>query len=293
MHRAAPLPFAEKAAELAERLKELNCLYGIARLFSQRELTLEQLLRRVVQIVPSAWQFPELACCRVCLRGQEFRSKNFRSSPRSIRRELTVRKKRAGYMEIAYATPGARLPAPPFLKEERELMKAVTELLGSIIEKKEAEVDLKKTARQLQEQKMELERKNIALREVISQIEIEKQEIQGRMTASIERLVLPTLARLKDPKLPEQVRGRYLSMIEQNLEQIASNFAQRVSSSRTRLSPREVEVCNLIRGGFSNKQIAEALGLSTLTVERHRHNIRRKLDIAGQKVNLATFLHQL
>jgi len=47
----------------------------------------------------------------------------------------------------------------------------------------------------------------------------------------------------------------------------------------TRLSSREVEVLQLIAEGKANKQIADALCISIKTVEKHRGNLMRKLDI--------------
>ena len=45
------------------------------------------------------------------------------------------------------------------------------------------------------------------------------------------------------------------------------------------LSSREAEVLQLIAEGEANKQIAEALGISIKTVEKHREHLMRKLDI--------------
>lgn len=45
------------------------------------------------------------------------------------------------------------------------------------------------------------------------------------------------------------------------------------------LSPREMEVLQLIAEGAANKLIAEDLGISIKTVEKHRSNLMRKLDI--------------
>jgi len=56
------------------------------------------------------------------------------------------------------------------------------------------------------------------------------------------------------------------------------------------LSPREQEVLALVAQGLSNKQIAELMHISLLTVERHRHNVRKKLGIGNEKVNLVSFL---
>lgn len=48
---------------------------------------------------------------------------------------------------------------------------------------------------------------------------------------------------------------------------------------RNRLSPREMEVLQLIAEGRPNKQTAAELGISIKTVEKHRENLMAKLDI--------------
>lgn len=50
----------------------------------------------------------------------------------------------------------------------------------------------------------------------------------------------------------------------------------------TLLTPREKEILQRIASGHSSKQIARELDLSVRTVETHRWNIKRKLNIDGQ-----------
>jgi DNA-binding NarL/FixJ family response regulator len=49
--------------------------------------------------------------------------------------------------------------------------------------------------------------------------------------------------------------------------------------TKDRLSPREAEILRLIADGKNNKEIAYALELSTKTIETHRQNLMKKLDI--------------
>ncbi len=49
--------------------------------------------------------------------------------------------------------------------------------------------------------------------------------------------------------------------------------------ARQRLSPREMQVLNLIAAGMPNKEIAYTLGISIKTVEKHRQQLIDKLDI--------------
>lgn len=52
-------------------------------------------------------------------------------------------------------------------------------------------------------------------------------------------------------------------------------------ANELKLSAREIEIIKLIKLGKGNKQISAELGLSTYTIETHRKNIYRKLNLKG------------
>ncbi|MEM7071894.1 MAG: response regulator transcription factor [Pseudomonadota bacterium] len=54
------------------------------------------------------------------------------------------------------------------------------------------------------------------------------------------------------------------------------------TKGQTPLTTREVEVMNLTARGFTSKQTAEQLGLSKRTVDVHRANIKRKLNLESR-----------
>lgn len=55
--------------------------------------------------------------------------------------------------------------------------------------------------------------------------------------------------------------------------------APKTGPVRSRLTPREREIVQLLAEGRSNKQVADALGISPATVETHRKNILGKLHL--------------
>ena len=61
----------------------------------------------------------------------------------------------------------------------------------------------------------------------------------------------------------------------------------RVRPSRTTLTPREREVMKLLAEGYTVRQTAGQLGVSVKTVEAHKFNLMRKLDIHN-KAQLVT-----
>jgi DNA-binding CsgD family transcriptional regulator len=63
------------------------------------------------------------------------------------------------------------------------------------------------------------------------------------------------------------------------------------NSRRSTLTPREREVVKMIAQGNSAREIAGLLGLSVKTVEAHRFNLMRKLDIHN-KAQLVTYAIQ-
>jgi DNA-binding NarL/FixJ family response regulator len=67
-----------------------------------------------------------------------------------------------------------------------------------------------------------------------------------------------------------------------SLLQPESSTTMQEESTLERLTLREVEVLKLIVQGYTNKQVAEELGISIRTVEGHRANLTDKLAIRSR-----------
>ena len=134
----------------------------------------------------------------------------------------------------------------------------------------------------------ELERKNTALTEVLEHIEQKKEEIKDNVRANVHELFMPLLEKLRSSRRPEE--NVYIDMLERSLENLTSAFGHKITSRNLKLTPKEINICNLIKHDLPSKEIARLLGISLFTVERHRNNIRAKLGITNKHVNLGTYL---
>jgi DNA-binding CsgD family transcriptional regulator len=176
----------------------------------------------------------------------------------------------------------------PFLKEERALLDAVAEQIGTIATRISADLELQETNRQLTLERKALQESNTALRIVLARIEQEKQEIHRDIKMNVEKILMPILYGLVAQLPPAQVK--YIEMLKTNLKEITSPFISHLSLSYLSMTPAEIAICNMIRNGMRTKEIAEMRGVSEATINRQREKIRRKLKITNQDVNLATFL---
>ena len=148
------------------------------------------------------------------------------------------------------------------------------------------------TSKHLKNRSKELEETNAALRVLLKQRETDKEEMSQAFQQNIEKLVLPFFSKLrKSNTSPSQ--ENIIKSIENNLRQINSPFAHRISSIYSKLTPAEIQVANLIKNGHSSKEVASLLNLSAKTVYTHRRNIRKKSGITNQKINLQTILQQV
>ncbi len=161
-------------------------------------------------------------------------------------------------------------------------------LVRDITERKRVEEALKESEQQLKKQKLALEQKNLALQEILGQIEIEKKQIKEGVVANVEELLLPSLRKLR--RKGSALDNKHIDLLEKSALQLTSGFGMRVSERRWRLTPREIEICNMIKGGLSSKEIAELISVSSRTIEIHRNNIRKKMDLSRKKINLTTYL---
>ena len=170
------------------------------------------------------------------------------------------------------------------LKEIQSVGRDVTEY------KKTAEA-LKASEEDLRRKNIELERKNNALTEVLEHIEHQKLQIKDDVIANVNELLIPVLDQLisKGSKIDKI----YLNLIKRSLKDLTASFGQKITQKSLKLTPREVQICNMVKRGLSSKEIASFLNISFFTVGRHRHNIRKKMKITNEKANLNTFLQGL
>ncbi|MFW5798719.1 MAG: response regulator [Planctomycetota bacterium] len=151
------------------------------------------------------------------------------------------------------------------------------------------EEEVRNRTAELETLNLALERKNLALEELMQNIQAERNKTGHDIRTNVHRFILPLLNNLK---VGMNVRQQaQVEQIERSLEDITSPFVDALTERFARLSPSEIRICELIRRGLGSKEIAEIENLSPETVSTHRKNIRRKLEINGKKVNLVTYLN--
>ncbi|MCJ7509130.1 MAG: ATP-binding protein [candidate division Zixibacteria bacterium] len=134
---------------LRERIKELTCLYGIAQLAVQPDISLERILQDIVELLPPAWLYPEIASARIILDGRQYSTSRFREGRQKQMADIVVSGERRGVVEVIYSKEKPELDDGPFLKEERSLIDTVAREVGIIIEHKLAEEEKAKLQNQL------------------------------------------------------------------------------------------------------------------------------------------------
>lgn len=137
-----------------------------------------------------------------------------------------------------------------------------------------------------------LEEAKSAFRMLLEHRNDEVEKLARGIEANHKKVIQPCLERLLRSHLDDHQRG-LLATLEASLKELSSPFSSSLGSALSSLTPREIEVAQLVRQGRSNGEIADLLNVSENAVAFHRQHIRAKLGLTKKKVNLHSYLNAL
>jgi len=176
------------------------------------------------------------------------------------------------------------------LKKIEKKLNTVNKNLEITVRKRTSELKIKN--KMLEEYAQTMEDLNTTLKILLQKKEETKEEFKENLVMNVKEQVMPFIENLKNTSLNRQ-QSTCLEIIESNLNQIASSFANLLSSKHYNLTPKELKIASLIKNGKSSKEIAEILIMSKGTVDWYRDQIRNKVGIKNQKINLQNKLKSL
>lgn len=133
---------SRQARELNHRVRELNCLFGIAEVVNRLGGSLDGIIRQTVELIPNGWRFPEVACARVLIDGRQYQTVSFRVTPWFMRQPILVLGRSRGEVQVGYLERRWPDGDAPFVPEEQRLLAAVAERLGKVVERHESQEQL-------------------------------------------------------------------------------------------------------------------------------------------------------
>ena len=167
-------------------------------------------------------------------------------------------------------------------KNENDEIAGVIGALFDVTEREQAQ-------RKLAEKSQALKHANMSLRILIKQLSDAQSEDRVNNMPNLKELVMPSSEQL-EAMLDSPTERGYLENIMLNLNRVTSNFSKQLAAMNLGLSPKEIQVADLIRIGLSNKESAIQMNVTKSTIEFHRDNLRKKLGLKHEKKNLRAYI---
>jgi PAS domain S-box-containing protein len=155
-HQQAKNKLRRLTANYKERNKELNCFYELSKLVEESDNSLDKILQGVVDFMPAAYQYPEIAAARIKYKSKQYKTDNFRKTKWCQSSPIKVERESVGILEVCYRKRRPAADDGPFLYQEELLINSIAERVGSIIERINNTKGLEDSHRQLRNINQEL-----------------------------------------------------------------------------------------------------------------------------------------
>lgn len=167
--------------KLKERVKGLSVLHKTARILQDEKRPEGELIRQIVDILPAAWQFPDVTVARISFGPVCYQTASFKETPWRQTASFKLRSGEPGCIEIYYLESMPDEYEDPFLLEERHLIDTLAEMLRAYLQRKIDAEALQRANDRLEQQvskrTAELLTANVALQSEIKKHRQSKEEI--------------------------------------------------------------------------------------------------------------------
>lgn len=143
---------------------------------------------------------------------------------------------------------------------------------------------LEQKNRELTTTALEIIKKNEALAEIRTELQIFKTE-----SDSTNQKRIKAISGLIDKSFDTDKNWEDFKLV---FGQVHSNFFNKVKQLNADLSPAEIKLCSLLKLNFSSKEIGNLLGISADSVKTSRSRLRKKLQLE-RGINLVEFMISL
>jgi PAS domain-containing protein/DNA-binding CsgD family transcriptional regulator len=173
-----------------------------------------------------------------------------------------------------------------------DLRRVNKRLRKEIDARKQTQIALLQKTEELEARTIGLKEANTTLKVLLNEVKNERRELEEKVVCNLDDLIRPNLAAFASGKLTPRQR-LLLDTIQRSIDDIASPLSRRFIIDGRHLTPVETQVANLIRQGKTTKEIAIQMGVAKSTIDFHRLNIRRRLNLKNKKINLQSYLRSL
>jgi len=124
--------FQKLYAENVERLKELSCINMTTSIIKEGK-SIEDTLQQICLILPHAWQFPEYTASVIRFDGKHYHTANYVETKWCQKQGFETLDNKTGTIEIYYLKQFSEFDEGPFLKEERDLIYNIANMITGYI----------------------------------------------------------------------------------------------------------------------------------------------------------------
>ncbi len=128
--------------DLKERIKELATIFQISFILQDQEQETTKAFARILEVLPGGWQYSEICQASIGFAGNIYHTQGYQPSPYRQSAPFTLYDGRTGYIEVLYTRETTPEAEGPFLKDERDLLNTLAEMVKVYLNKKSQEESL-------------------------------------------------------------------------------------------------------------------------------------------------------